>query len=597
MTTNDPELYFADDGAPRSGRFGDIYYSLQDGLNESRAVFLRGCHLPEGWAGCHTFCVLELGFGTGLNIGALMKLWAENRPAGGHLHIFSIEGYLMDVADARTALSNWPELQPFSTALLAQWPKARRGFASMDFPEWGISFTLGLMDVRTALGAWDGQADAVFLDGFSPALNPDMWAEDVIAAIARKTRPGARLATFTVAGFVRRGLQAAGFSIEKHPGYGRKRERLEAIFLSDSSTSPISPPIAPPRKIAIIGAGIAGCSLFYQARLLGLDADIFDTKGIGSGASGNVAGLVTPRLDAGDTPTSALFADAFTYATDLYRRLCPEAISGQGVYQCEATPKDASRFARIKDQTCFAADDLSLFEAGETADMPQAAGIRLNTALWIEPVRVLMALLNGYDPILARITDVRDGSLITADGQIYEGYDAVILANGEGVFDMPEQAPYDLRPVRGQVEVVSGDKPLQTALSWGGYAIPLENGYIFGATHERDDRGCEVREADRARNLDSLAKAMPERAAVIKDVPFISRARIRVMTRDFVPMCGMGQGGIYLLNGLGARGYCLGPLLAKSLLAQMTGAPSPLPLIAKTLLHPDRLLFAAKAYI
>ncbi len=118
----------------------------------------------------------------------------------------------------------------------------------------------------------------------------------------------------------------------------------------------------------------------------------------------------------------------------------------------------------------------------------------------------------------------------------------------------------------------------------------MTDGFLFGATHEREDRGTEVRAADRTRNLDSLAGAMPERAARIIDEPFQSRASIRVMTRDYLPVMGPADDGVYLLTGLGARGFCLAPLLARALLNQIIGVPSALPQIAKKLLDPRRLL-------
>ncbi len=584
----DPELYFAEDGAPRSGRFGDIYYSLQDGLAESRAVFLTGCHLPQAWTDRQDFSVMELGFGTGLNVAALIRLWADTRPAGGHLHIFSIEGFLMSADQAQQALSAWPELSEVTAAMIEQWPKARKGFSYMDFPQWGVSLTVALMDVRQALTTWDAKVDAIFLDGFSPALNPDMWAEDVLALVATKAQAGTRLATFTVAGFVRRGLQAAGFSLAKMPGFGRKRERLEATFNIDETPDAA---VRRPQKVAIIGAGIAGCALAWQADLLGMDADIFDASGVGSGASGNIAALMTPRLDAGDNEISALFADAFAYAGALYRRLCPEAILGEGVQQCEMTAKDASRFARIRHQAAFAADDLSLFGTGETTDMPNASGIAINTALWLQPANVLHMFLRGKAVIPQAFVAFENRTVITASGARFPGYDAVIMACGDGIFDLDDyQMRYDLRAVRGQVEMVASDEPLHGALSWGGYAIPLKDGFIFGATHERDDRGSDVRTADRQRNLDSLALAMPDRAKAASPGPFQSRASVRVMTRDYLPVVGQIGEGVYALTGLGARGFCLAPLLAKALLSEVCGTPSPLPAAARKLLRPHRLI-------
>lgn len=582
----DPELYFAEDGAPRSGRFGDIYYSLQDGLSESRAVFLDGCHLPEAWARDSVFSVLELGFGTGLNIVALMERWAAHRPAGGYLHAFTIEGFLMDRDAAARSLSAWPELAPFAAAVLAQWPKARKGFHYMDFPEWGMSVTLALMEVREALDAWDGRADAIFLDGFSPALNPDMWAEDVLMRVAARTAPGARLATFTVAGFVRRGLQAAGFTVEKRPGFGRKRERLEAVFPGERP--------APKRlsRVAVIGAGIAGAALVHHARLFGIDTDLFDGNGLAAGASGNAAGLVTPRLDAGHDGITALFADALYYARALYARAAPGAILREGTYLCEA-PRDAARFDRLTALPQHAADDIARVDA--VPDIDGRGGLYFRAALAVRPPQVVAALVADQPVVKQSIIDWRrkdDGTLVlvTPEGDT-QGYDAVVLACGAGIFGFATGLA--LQPVRGQVEqVVTADRPSEP-ISWGGYVVPLNDGFVFGATHDRDDADAGVREDDRVRNLGLLAKAMPERAARLTDTPSQSRAGVRVASRDHLPRAGEIAPGVFVLTGLGGRGLCLAPLLARAVMAQLAGLPASLPVATKNLLCPDQPQSAA----
>ena len=216
------------DGVPRSRLFDDVYYSTADGLAESRAVFLAGCDLPEAWRGRERFVVGELGFGSGLNIMALLALWRETRDPGARLHIFSVEAFPMPAEDARRALGAWPELGDLAETLLDQWPRRAHGFHRIDFDAVGATLDLAIMDVGEALAGWSGAADAWFLDGFSPARNPAMWTAQVLTAVAASSAPGARAATFTVAGVVRRGLAAAGFVVEKRPGFGRKSERLEA---------------------------------------------------------------------------------------------------------------------------------------------------------------------------------------------------------------------------------------------------------------------------------------------------------------------------------------------------------------------------------
>jgi tRNA 5-methylaminomethyl-2-thiouridine biosynthesis bifunctional protein len=229
-TPSQPELDWTAQGAPRSTLFDDIYFSAADGLAESRAVFLRGCGLPEGWKDRSRFTVGELGFGTGLNILALLDAWRRTRAPGQRLSIFSVEAYLLPAEAAARALAAWPELEDLAADLLRRWPRRASGFHRLDFPELGASLDLAVGDAAWALEQWTGQADAWFLDGFSPAKNPQMWREAVLAGVARRSTPGARLATFTVAGAVRRGLQAVGFEAFKAPGHGAKRERLEARF-------------------------------------------------------------------------------------------------------------------------------------------------------------------------------------------------------------------------------------------------------------------------------------------------------------------------------------------------------------------------------
>lgn len=572
----DSPLDWTDDGQPRSRLYGDVYFSAEDGLAETRAVFLEGCGLPDAWSGRRRFVVGELGFGTGLNIAALLDLWRRSRPPGGHLNIFSIEAYPITRDEAARALAHWPELTPVTQVLLARWPGRARGRHRVDLPDFGATLDLAVMDVSEALSGWQGRADAWFLDGFSPALNPAMWREEILALVAARSAPGARAATFTVAGFVRRGLAAAGFEVAKRPGFGRKRERLEARLPGAAAD-------APARTVAVIGAGIAGASLARAVRDLGAEAVVIDAAGPGAGASGNPAGLVTPRLDAGLGEAAGLFADAFRRATRLYDAI-PGAVAAQGVDQLPGQPRDAERFARIAGADIFEAGSLALGDDGR---------LDQRTAQVVVPGAVLDAWLG--DVLRADVDRIEPGGagwrLMTSDGRLIAEADAVILAGGWGLAALDPDLP--LKPVRGQASWTTGGEQAGAA-AWGGYVLPIRGGILFGATHDRDDTGVDVRPEDHVRNLALLAGGRPGLAASLGGASLEGRASIRAVTPDRLPLAGaLDRAGLFVLSGLGSRGLSLAPLLADHVAALALDAPSPLSAAGAALVDPAR--FAARA--
>jgi tRNA 5-methylaminomethyl-2-thiouridine biosynthesis bifunctional protein len=585
-------LVWTDDGQPRSRLYGDVYFSVEDGLAESRAVFLAGCGLPEAWTGRRRFVVGELGFGSGLNILALLDLWRRTRPPGATLHIFSIEAHPITAQEAARALSRWPEIADLAAELTTRWPGRARGFHRVEFPDAGAILDLAVMDVADALEGWSGAADAWFLDGFSPALNPQMWRPEVLGLLAARSAPGARAATFTVAGAVRRGLADAGFAVDKRPGFGRKRERLEARLPGDSGVQTEA------RRIAIIGGGVAGCAMARAARALGAETLLFDPSGPGSGASGNPAALVTPRLDAGLGPTAAFFAQALARAVSLYEAV-PDAIIARGVLQLGAGPRDADRFARIAASDLFEAGDLRPLEPAEVAPRHGEAEARsaldMTAALTIEPSRVLEAWVGDHRAVAVdRFEAQPDGTwrLRAADGVDLGLFDAVVVCAGPASAALAGGLP--MQPVRGQVSFSDGPRPAATA--WGGYAAPTRTGLVFGATHDRDDTQADVREEDHRRNLTTLAQAFPTLAAELSVAALQGRAAVRATTSDHLPLAGAAPGdqpGVFLLSGLGGRGFTTAPLLAEHVAAQICGAPSPLPASIAALVDPAR--FARRA--
>ncbi|AYV45358.1 FAD-dependent cmnm(5)s(2)U34 oxidoreductase [Caulobacter flavus] len=582
----DLPLVWREDGLPQSRLYGDVYFSSADGLAETRAVFLDGCGLPAAWTGRDRFVVGELGFGTGLNIAALLDLWRREKPAGGRLHVFSIEGHPITRDEAARALAVWPELGEAAQVLLDHWPTAARGFHRVDLPGFDATLDLAVMDVAEALSAWSGMADAWFLDGFSPALNPAMWSEEILAAVAARTAPGGRAATFTVAGAVRRALTAAGFSWEKRPGFGRKRERLEARFPGEA------PAQTRPASLAIVGGGVAAAALARAGRVEGLAVTVFDADR--AKASGNPAALVTPALDAGGGPRAAFPAQALARAAALYDAL-PEAVLARGVLRLATAPRDADRFAAVERQDLFADGEMSVLdaEAASAALGEAAAGaLRMDLARVVDPAAVLAAWRGEAAAAeIARLEKVEDGwRLFDADGALLATADAVVLAAGADLSRLWPEA--SIRPVRGQTSWTGPVDLAVTPAAFGGYAVPTPGGgVLFGATHDRGETATELRDADHARNRQALAKGRPDLAARLADVALDGRAAVRATTPDHLPLAGAVPGapaGLYVLGGLGGRGFATAPLLAEHVVSLMLGAPSPLPRDLAALVEPGR---------
>ena len=210
MTSEDqpPDLQWREGGVPVSTRFDDPYFSLAGGLAETRHVFLAGNDLPQRLR--PGFHVAELGFGTGLNLLALAEL------ARVPIRFTSFEAFPMDQDQLTQAHDAFPELAELSAAL-------RQGYASRRFQVGSVEVQLIVGDARDTLPAWQGAADAWFLDGFSPARNPELWGAPLMGEVGAHTAPGGTFATYSAAGHVRRGLAAAGFTVERAPGYAGKR--------------------------------------------------------------------------------------------------------------------------------------------------------------------------------------------------------------------------------------------------------------------------------------------------------------------------------------------------------------------------------------
>lgn len=216
------ELDWRPEGTPVSVRFDDPYFSIVNGMEETRHVFLGGNHLPERFQ--PGFKIAELGFGTGLNMLVSWKSWLESGQDG-VLHFTSFEAFPVAAEDMRRALSCFSELTPLAEKFLTAWETGKRTLCLE-----GLVLCVIVGDARQTVPAWANKADAWFLDGFSPAKNPELWGPDLLRSVAEHTRPGGSFATYSAAGHIRRSLSEVGFRVDRVPGFGRKRHMSVGIL-------------------------------------------------------------------------------------------------------------------------------------------------------------------------------------------------------------------------------------------------------------------------------------------------------------------------------------------------------------------------------
>ncbi|MDQ3271813.1 MAG: tRNA (5-methylaminomethyl-2-thiouridine)(34)-methyltransferase MnmD, partial [Pseudomonadota bacterium] len=296
------------DGTPYSPRFGDRYRSELGGLAQSREVFLRGCGLPGAWAHQPQWRILETGFGLGLNFLVTWQAWKADPARPRLLHLVSTEAFPASADDILRAAAAHPELIPLAQQLQAQFWGLLPGVHRLVFEEGRVLLSLCIGDTKAMLREQHFQADAVYLDGFSPAKNPDMWALHTLKAVARCCRRGTRIASWTIARAVLDNLTQCGFVVHKTPGLPPKRDNLQGVFgprweprKAQTFTT------VNPTSCVVIGGGLAGAAAAASLARRGWQVEVLDSHAApAGGASGLPAGVLVPHVSPDDSLLSRL---------------------------------------------------------------------------------------------------------------------------------------------------------------------------------------------------------------------------------------------------------------------------------------------------
>src|SRR5882762_4292175 len=336
-------LEFAADGTPWSEEFGDVYHSAAGGPAQARHVFLAGNRLPERWAGRERCVILETGFGLGLNFLATWQAWRRDPARCGKLHFVSVEKHPFTLSDLRVVHSRYPEFEAEAAQLHAAWPMLVPGAHRLELDAGRIVLTLFFSDIKL-LRDLRLAADAIYLDGFSPARNPDMWSHALLRAVSRLAAPGATAATWSVAASVRAALESAGFAVEKAAGFGNKKEMLLARTIRKANFAS-----TPRRNAVVIGAGVAGAAICERLCARGWQVRLMERHAIpAQEASGNHAGSFHPLVAPDDSIFARLTRAGFLYGLSRWRKLESIRWDRCGVLQLARDAKDeASQRASI----------------------------------------------------------------------------------------------------------------------------------------------------------------------------------------------------------------------------------------------------------
>ncbi|WBY02158.1 tRNA (5-methylaminomethyl-2-thiouridine)(34)-methyltransferase MnmD [Ramlibacter tataouinensis] len=583
------------DGTPRSARFDDIYRSHAGALAQARHVFLGGCGLPQAWAGRPQWRILETGFGLGLNFLAAWRAWKDDPQRPQILHFVSVEAWPVAAGDLLRSAAATPELEPLARELAAQWWGLVPGFHRLQFEGGRVLLTLCVGEARPLLREQAFAADSVFLDGFDPQRNPAMWALDTLKAVARCCRRGTRLATWSVAGHVRRDLELCGFAVEKVPGLPPKHESLQARFNPPWTLkhAPPQPRAAAVGKAFVVGSGLAGAAVAAALALRGWQVQVLDAAAAAAaGASGLPAGLLAPHTSPDDNLLSRLSRAGVRLSLQQAQMRLAAGRDWQrtGVLQRRFDPR------RLPDLGPWQHDWQQPLDE-------EAASVWHAAAAWVRPAALVQAWLaepgiewRGHTPVDRLERHEGQWQALDAAGQVLARADLAVVAAGldsAGLLpssgDDPAAPAIRLHAVRGQVSwdlLEAGPALAAHPHNGKGHFLPdvqLPQGraWLSGSTYVRADRSTQARPEEHRANLERLRLLVPDAAQRL--AARFERGEVRAWTGvrcasgDRRPLVGEIEPGLWVSTALGSRGLTFAHLCAELLAARLHAEPLPVP--------------------
>lgn len=644
------KITFQANGAPYSSQFDDIYFDTDDGFGQSDNVFVLGnlvytrlCELQDNIiqqvisVKNHQFTIGETGFGSGLNFLLTLVAYQKYLNYSAHtnkikLSFISVEKFPLTKKELQRSLAVFPELASLSSILVEQYPEQVKQDISLNFFDGLVTLTLLYGDATerfTQLSPELINVDAWYLDGFSPAKNPDMWQPELYHAMAKVSKLQATVATFTIAGKVRRELSDAGFRLSKKNTTGNKKAEMLFGRLQQSRLSQhgykVRPKINKPQQVSIIGGGVAAACAAYALTKNGVKVTLYckDEK-VAQGASSNAIGALFPLLHQQRDEISCFYEKAFVHARKTFDQLLADGFDFEHDWcgLLEVSYKDAllkrqRQFEQHRAWPTTLIHGVNQQQANEISQLPlNMEGLFMPNAGWIRPPSLVNALFDAANATgrlrvhtqktIKHIKQLENNSWqLSTHNDNFNTNILIFCGGAEGIkLDYIEQLP--LSSVRGQVSNVTATEQtnkLSTVLCHKGYLTPQNKGvHCIGATFQKNSFDVMAKSEEDEFNLNMLHQCLPGLINWNMDDVRASKARLRCMTPDHLPMVGAFPNinahiatyphlrkdknwkykaaapcveNLYVLTGLGARGLVSAPLLADILVADICGTPYP----------------------
>ena len=663
MKSKHAQVHFNESGTPVADHFDDVYFSNDSGIDETQHVFVAGNDLAERWQQWRnpTFVIAETGFGTGLNFLVAMRAFNEFRAANPdhplkRLYFITTEKFPLPQQDMQRALEAFPALKDEAQALASLYPMGLEGCHRLHFDNHSTTLDLWIGDVHELLPQWHspikGLIDAWFLDGFAPSKNPDMWTDALFGQMARLSKTGTTFGTFTAAGIVKRGLAGVGFTIKKRNGFGRKRDMLTGVFDRDNENvqHKLRLPAGPyyryvndsldkTSKVAVVGSGLAAATACLALVKRGICTTLyFDGDTLASGASGNPQGGFYPQLHSEASIASRIQAHSFLYARQAYDHtiehakacgLADVAHDFCGVIQLSFNDKVAERQNKLAAADVWPEALIKPVNSKEVSDIANLAlpysGLYIGLGGWLSPPQLVTAMIeealqSGKLELKPNHTYVSHEAVETTKQRVQIRFnfdsaeseevitaDHLILALGAGAVNASDFNSLSLRPVRGQVEAIPTQMPIEqlnTVLCHKGYMTPVFEGrHALGSTYVKNDLSTDVRGDETEMNLATHEQALAS-TDIVQALQHDGKARAatRLGSPDHQPVVGalhnfdslkehytmLGVGKpltsapvlpssvVSTLTCLGSRGLTTAPLMAEVLVSSLCKEPLPL---------------------